>query len=284
MYAANEATRLGHLAELPHLDCEDARAAASLALRRLLRRPGMLLGAAVVDARGELVGACATGKGRPLVVGRHAQCDLRLDEDGLPLRHLVLLPRPGRDGVRADCWELRSELPLHTVTGHAVGSLRGIGDFCATFGSYVLVVQLAKPEPRLELPQLRAPGEPEPAVTRVEPVGYLGERLTGGRVVAELEALVDGAAPERIPLTRDELRAGVLIGRYPRCALQARDDERLSRVHLLLVEVDGEVLAIDCASSNGTRLNQLPLDAAALHHGDVLRCGRMSLRWRVAGA
>jgi hypothetical protein len=57
-----------------------------------------------------------------------------------------------------------------------------------------------------------------------------------------------------IRIGHDELRDGVLIGRYARCNnAQLADDPSLSRVHALLLQVDDAILAIDTASLNGTR-------------------------------
>ena len=57
-----------------------------------------------------------------------------------------------------------------------------------------------------------------------------------------------------IRIGHDELRDGVLIGRYARCSnAQLADDPSLSRVHALLLQVDDAIVAIDTASLNGTR-------------------------------
>ncbi len=49
-------------------------------------------------------------------------------------------------------------------------------------------------------------------------------------------------------------REGVLIGRYDRCdgdGATVLQNERISRVHLLVVEIDGALYAVDTASTNG---------------------------------
>jgi hypothetical protein len=57
-----------------------------------------------------------------------------------------------------------------------------------------------------------------------------------------------------IRIGQNELRDGVLIGRYARCNnAQLADDPSLSRVHALLIQIDDAILAIDTASLNGTR-------------------------------
>lgn len=57
-----------------------------------------------------------------------------------------------------------------------------------------------------------------------------------------------------IRIGHDELRDGVLIGRYARCNnAQLGDDPSLSRVHALLIQIEDAILAIDTASLNGMR-------------------------------
>ncbi|HEU5056048.1 MAG TPA: FHA domain-containing protein [Kofleriaceae bacterium] len=61
---------------------------------------------------------------------------------------------------------------------------------------------------------------------------------------------------------RETLRRGVLVGRYERCHTQDGSpilEERVSRVHLMVVELAGVTCAIDLGSSNGS----FALDAAA---------------------
>lgn len=53
----------------------------------------------------------------------------------------------------------------------------------------------------------------------------------------------------------ETLRRGLLVGRYERCHSQLGTpiaDERVSRVHLMIVELAGRVCAIDLGSSNGS--------------------------------
>jgi hypothetical protein len=54
---------------------------------------------------------------------------------------------------------------------------------------------------------------------------------------------------------QETLRRGILVGRYERCHTQRGMpilDERVSRVHLMLVELAGQLCAIDLGSSNGS--------------------------------
>jgi hypothetical protein len=108
---------------------------------------------------------------------------------------------------------------------------------------------------------------------RRPPPGSRGDRLG-------LLELAAGGASESYVLHETDVDRGVLIGRYERCAFGA-EDERLSRVHLLIVRDGGEIWAVDTASSNGTTAAGEPIRQHRL--GDtteLLLGGRVHLRWR----
>ena len=80
------------------------------------------------------------------------------------------------------------------------------------------------------------------------------------------------------------LAQGVLLGRYPRCDNDHLDpfnvlsNPNISRVHVLLLEIDGAVYALDTASSNGLQrdgqdMRVVPLGDAATFTlcGDLVR-------------
>jgi hypothetical protein len=77
--------------------------------------------------------------------------------------------------------------------------------------------------------------------------------VESGDLAGTLE-LIGPRSHGTIRIGHDELRDGVLIGRYARCSnAQLADDPSLSRVHALLIQVDDAIIAIDTASLNGTR-------------------------------
>jgi hypothetical protein len=82
-------------------------------------------------------------------------------------------------------------------------------------------------------------------------VGSLGSDETPcGRVRLESHG-----ARRALAVGRETLRRGILVGRYERCHTQRGmpiADERVSRVHLMIVEIAGKVCAIDLGSSNGS--------------------------------
>jgi len=77
--------------------------------------------------------------------------------------------------------------------------------------------------------------------------------VTDGDVVGTLR--FQGAAGHgSIAVGRHALRDGLLLGRYARCdGAELCRDHLVSRVHALLLLTEDRLIAIDTASSNGTR-------------------------------
>jgi hypothetical protein len=77
---------------------------------------------------------------------------------------------------------------------------------------------------------------------------------------------------------------GVLLGRYERCdttGLQVLIDPALSRVHLLVLELDGVLYAIDTASKNGSWCGKERVRATRLQPGlRVSLGGKATVEWR----
>ncbi|GBD35794.1 FHA domain-containing protein FhaA [bacterium HR36] len=55
------------------------------------------------------------------------------------------------------------------------------------------------------------------------------------------------------------------------------NDERVSRCHLKVIQDGGDVIIIDCGSTNGTIVNGKPVTVSRLEIGDCIRIGRTSL-------
>jgi pSer/pThr/pTyr-binding forkhead associated (FHA) protein len=87
----------------------------------------------------------------------------------------------------------------------------------------------------------------------------------------------------KLRIGHDELRDGVLLGRYERCTSAGfTDDASVSRVHALLIQVDDTVLLIDTASTNGTRIAGEDKTRVITVTSDLdLRIGKAThARWR----
>jgi len=120
---------------------------------------------------------------------------------------------------------------------------------------------------RSALGSVRRPREPHVAATANNAVTHRsliirthgprdtsdGSLVESGDIAGTLE-LVGPRNRGTIRIGHDELRDGVLLGRYARCNnSQLADDPSLSRVHALLIQIDDAIIAIDTASLNGTR-------------------------------
>ena len=96
-----------------------------------------------------------------------------------------------------------------------------------------------------------------------------GSSLQNGDLAGTLE-LVGPKNRGTIRIGHDELRDGVLLGRYARCNnAQIADDPSLSRVHALLIQVDDAILVVDTASLNGIREAEQPKTRLITLTGDT---------------
>ncbi|MBS2031758.1 MAG: FHA domain-containing protein [Deltaproteobacteria bacterium] len=85
-------------------------------------------------------------------------------------------------------------------------------------------------------------------------------------------------------MTWSLLSEGILVGRYARCNLSSRGLGRMSRVHALLVVRDGELWALDLASTNGITVGGREVQAGRLVGGTQLECGGLFLRYQPRSA
>lgn len=141
----------------------------------------------------------------------------------------------------------------------------------------------AAPQGEREVESLGAPsgGGPyrEPASRSRSVITMLPRPITMVEEAASASAPADaagllGAARDgervRISVGQRALRAGVLVGRADKCdaGLRALLTIRVSRVHAVVIEIDGRIMLYDCASTNGTivagrRVRSLELDGDA---------------------
>jgi len=88
-----------------------------------------------------------------------------------------------------------------------------------------------------------------------------------------------------ILLGRRAAREGVLLGRYERCdteGLAVLSDIHISRVHVLVFEIDARLYAVDTASKNGIWASDERLRVWTLTFGQTLKLGDglATLEWR----
>lgn len=238
---------------------------------------GMLCGLALVRAR--------INRHVALMIGRHDRCDLFLDGSPLvSLRQLVVIVDPVRSfteraSVRYRVLDLRT---THGFTDEAGRPLRGL---CAEVpaivrcGGYALyALPLGDPtdwpsdggDAWAMLPERVYTNE---SVAHVEHRSESRLAMRRSSLLVPLASVRDSSmslaaheiaavlelAGGTIAVGPETLRDGLLLGRYLRCdGARYIDDHQLSRVHLLLIELDGTLLAIDTASVHGVRVGDQP--------------------------
>jgi hypothetical protein len=118
-----------------------------------------------------------------------------------------------------------------------------------------------------------------------------GVTRTGGALLGRDEdrqaliELADAGAREQWPIGDRALANGILLGRYERCdghgsRILAR--RGISRVHALVVAVDGIAYVMDLGSTNGTWVDGAEVKVARLAPGCTFRLGERgpSITWR----
>jgi hypothetical protein len=276
--------------------------------------PGSVVVVAVGD-RGEIASA-VIAPGAGLTIGRHSLCRLRLPDDGISLRQLTCANASGPNGPLLRVWDLHTGRPFATEDGAAAQAVVADGPLYLRLGGCALwLLPTAGPSPGRAWPPSAAdawaalpsrhivsrlaegtsaallPGRAVEAparspweaggtrVTRVLGTAALGELAVEAGAVASLEVELDGVR-KRYAVGAEHLERGVLIGRYDRCGTVIGDNDRVSRVHLLIASVGAEVWAMDTASTNGTELDGALIEAARLSERAVLWVADVVVRWR----
>ena len=222
-----------------------------------------------------------------LILGRHSQSEVFLSQDqSLSLRHLIFMTHPKSDRLIYRILDLRSRSGFENEAGMNCHSLISDGHGFIRLNHYHILCFPA------QCPSLNG-NEPQKSWDALPPRQYkdlpsdLNEmsfsehcsivfstppptplrRVVTQKPVASLE-LFSGDNYVNQPLDSDMLSSGILIGRYTRCdrAFQPfLTITSISRVHLLIVEVEGQMYIIDTASTNGTyidgeRIKRMTLD------------------------
>jgi len=278
--------------------------------------------------QGSMCLAARPSEVRAGVVGRHTAADLFLgDGPSLALRHLlyVIEPLPLRAALRGEVRfrviDLETRNPPRDEEGRAVASLTAEGPVFLTCAGVALLAfvtgdptdwpesaadawhiqperifvdeRLASGSAPRPLPFARpAPSRHSTTIVRQAGPRHIVDLCSGEAPVGHL--LLDTPYGRHdLQVGADALGRGVLLGRYDRChnhAASAALESRVSRVHLLLIEVAGDLIAIDLGSSNGTFLldpdrgSLIPLRIGRLDAGQILALGspRTLVSWHPA--
>jgi hypothetical protein len=148
-----------------------------------------------------------------------------------------------------DRWRRRRRgMPIPVTTSNpalpGAGGQSQSGDFAAGTG---VGAALAPPVVRDSITLVRT--QTGPARARVD-----GPQPSDGPPIGTLR-LSAGGKCQAMALGHDAASAGVLLGRYERCDTHGATvfaHHGISRVHLLVVEVEGALYAVDTGSTNGT--------------------------------
>ncbi|MBS2031759.1 MAG: hypothetical protein JST54_27930 [Deltaproteobacteria bacterium] len=138
---SNESTRVDPLFRDSPCRASTAMAAAASVVEAAPLGPDAPLAVAVVDMNGRLVGTAVARHDAPLIIGRHEQCGLRIADHRVGLRQLAILPVVAAGGVQTRLWDLRTELPMHTLGRELATAITATGSFAVTFGSWTVVAR-----------------------------------------------------------------------------------------------------------------------------------------------
>jgi hypothetical protein len=314
----NEKTRVGGLALLESLRSPLGAQEAFIAaydrlsgLARIARHPTVL--AVAVDERARVLQAVIVESGHSLIIGRHTECGLRLTSDGVSLRQLALYAQPESPDTAPviRLWDLNTEQPFFTEDGQPNTAVSAQGLLYVSLGSYALLFvpirgpseppwpdraeQAWRAHPSRQFIDRRVPDASRPRPAPSQQVDGRGDYTNIVRLGPLLLLLGENEGPEaawgelrleseeqkeRHRISLERLEQGVLLGRYERCGILLKELDRLSRVHLLLVLVDEELLAIDTASTHGTWRGSKQIETTTLEDLDSLELAEdLRLHW-----
>ncbi len=180
------------------------------------------------------------------VLGSHRGCDVVLARDrGIWRRHLAAICVPVEDGrVGLRLVGLATDQPFFLDDDTPRQAVLVRGSFAMRVGRHVICGF-----PIGERADIGSPSE----FTLCPPVSQLGAVSSVGDVRV---ILVRGHVGAVVDLPAAAFDGGVLIGRALRCCdegLRRVCGDAISRGHVLIVRVGGDMLAFDLCSSNGTR-------------------------------
>jgi pSer/pThr/pTyr-binding forkhead associated (FHA) protein len=75
----------------------------------------------------------------------------------------------------------------------------------------------------------------------------------------------------------------LVIGRSSKCLIQV-DQQSISRNHAILVSTGNSWLIRDLGTTNGTYVNDLPIEEHVLSHGDLVKVGRTIFKFLSGGS
>jgi hypothetical protein len=267
---------------------------------------------AIVDSGGEAIRSTTLTPGGSIILGRHTQCDLQLEHGNVALRQLALhvARRSTSKAPLVRLWDLHTGTTLLSEDGKKIEALSSNGPVFLSLGRYHLAIVPLGQIPKIMPEKTADAWATLPERTFITALGQgsrqtlLPERFGGPSTTSSITLLPSSIGLREVadspvdPRSRiatlylqseqmrmtyqvghEHLERGILIGRYGRC-LSAGFDRSVSRVHLLLAAVDGEIIAIDAASTVGSRISSLRIKSLHLNSETKIYLSKKSyLRW-----
>ena len=257
---------------------------------------------------------------RAAIVGRHSMCDLMVTSEhvSVALRHLAIVTQAvSHDDICVRVFDLNTSVGFGVEDGRSLQGVSSDGPMFLRVGAVDLMLlptpagfelpedaattyQTLPPrvfiDERVGRAEYRPRRAPVPAPERVP--GQTSVRMGQGPMMVAQGLLGAGERPAghlvvrggggvlRQPMGPAALKRGVLVGRYPRCefgSMEASDDSKLSRVHLMVVDTGDGPVAVDTASTNGTMVDGRELRLCRLVDGEpITLAGAVELVWQAA--
>lgn len=267
----------------------------------------------IVDSGGEVNRTMILSPGESAIIGRHTQCDMRMSHGNVALRQLAVHVGHVSTGRRPllRVWDLHTGQSLTSEEGRKIEALASDGPVFLSLGRYHLAIlplgQLPKAMPVstreawAALPRRNfLSALAEGSGTRLLPEKLGG--VSGTSSITRMPSSISLKEIERTPVAPDSrigtlvvqsqdqglkfdlgmehLERGILVGRYSRC-LGVGLGLRVSRVHLMLASVGGEVVAIDTSSTAGCEIDEVRIKSSRLTAKTKIVLGRHAyLIWR----
>jgi hypothetical protein len=266
----------------------------------------------IVDSGGEANRHMTLSPGDSIIIGRHSQCDLQIPHKNVALRQLAVHVSHTSTGKlpRLRLWDLHTGKTLLGEDGQKIEALSSDGPVFLSLGRYHLAMVPLGQIPKNMPATMRDAWSSLPQRTLLSALGQgskqtlLPERFGGPRSTTSITLLPSSiglrelsqtpVAPDQSIATlyvespdmslkfqvgHEHLERGILLGRYGRC-LGSGFDRSVSRVHVLLATIAGEVIAIDAASTVGCRISSLRIKSLHLNSDTTIHLSKRSLlRW-----
>lgn len=240
---------------------------------------------------------------RAATIGRHSAVDLFLPHDeALSLRHLLLMVRQISGTPFLHVAELATAAGFRTEDGGPLSAIQGNAPVLLSAASYSLLIvgtggelpwQRDAANPWSTLPQRRVITEHRGDSRPLRPLqqrhddvticAVSGPHLLKWKATLQPQEAVEGhliVGELRLPVGARALQRGLILGRSERCDGQPTSmGHEISRVHAVIIRVDGCVHLIDAGSTNGVFQGDLEVKCTPMVSSRQYTFVDTALRW-----